>query len=188
MTEHSRDCGQEPNDARVPPLLPFGAGRGREPASLRLLVESLVAEVTEGVSGPLDVTLDIPHTLAVGAEGATLRRLFLPLLERSIAVSRREAGRIGRRGAVLVTAVDMPGAIEIEFADSGPGFATGGLGPPLPRVCGRTTVWPEACLAAVARSARGVGGTLTAVNCPDGGAALTVRLPTLGASATRRAA
>lgn len=187
MTEHSRNPGQR-HAAAAPRAFGAGHGAGAKPRSLRLLVESLVAEAVSREPGAVSVTLDIPHTLRVEGDDATLRRLFLPLLERSIDATLQEHPRGDRPGDVLVTAVEVPGAIEIEFADSGSGLEQSDLVALAPRESDRPAVWPDAALASVARIARAAGGRLTAINCPDGGAALTIRLPTHGASAMRRAA
>lgn len=191
MTKQYRDSGETDRDAPVP-----APGRAHAvgtlgttvPVPARLVVETLVAEVMAGDAGPVTVTIDMPHTLLLAADEATLRRILLPLVARSVDITRRERQPGNRRGEVLITAVEYPGAIEIELADSGPGLDDRDLVAFGPRASGRPTVGADAALVAAARMARAAGGTLTAVNCPDGGAALTFRLPTQAAAAMRRAA
>jgi sensor histidine kinase regulating citrate/malate metabolism len=76
---------------------------------------------------------------------------------------------------VVVTSVGYPDAIEIEVADSGPSaiaenYFLKPAGPlALADVHGlESRVWQLVVQ---------LGGTLTAINCPEGGTAFTLRLP-----------
>lgn len=190
MTKQSRDPGRRDHgaDARGPHQGRAVGRHARAAVSARLVVEALVAEAVARDAGPVPVTIDMPHTLAVGADEATLRGIFLPLVERSVQVTRGGLRGGDRRAEVTITAVEYPEAIEIEFADSGAGLDVQDLVALSPRARGGAAVGADAALVAVARKARAAGGNLTAVNCPDGGAALTVRLPTRATAALRRAA
>ena len=80
---------------------------------------------------------------------------------------------------VLVTSVDLGDAIEIEVADSGPWLAEPARAW-LAAPSSRRDAAPEhvgLALAAAVAAAERIGGTLTATNCPEGGVAVTLRLP-----------
>jgi hypothetical protein len=135
----------------------------------------------------VSVTLDVQDTLRIETDGDILRRLFTPLLGRSVAAASRAAAGSSPR-EVLVTAVGYPDRIEIEFADSGSGLTPRERNS-LPR--GRSSADPrestDSLLDDVLRLATSVGGTLAAMECPEGGSAVTLCLP-IRRTALRRAA
>jgi len=81
-----------------------------------------------------------------------------------------------------VTSVDVGDAIEIEVADSGPSLSVGvrnWLNQTAPGSTESDSIPADAgfALAAVRAAAARIQGTLNAANCPEGGVAITLRLP-----------
>ena len=169
---------------RSPDVLPF---RGAGGVGLRVLIEEAVGDAVDGgiVDGAVGVQVDVPASLATDIEAGALRRLLVPLVARAFAGARRGAGPC--RPEVVVTAVVCPDGVEIEVAATGApldaddlaGFARHPGSQPV----GRGTPWH----AGLIRDAALLGGTLTARDCPEGGAAVTLHVP-LGRAAGRRAA
>lgn len=135
---------------------------------------------------PLAATLDVSthHEQALVADPALVRRVLEPLIRRAVesaARARAEGGAPVVR-EVVVTSIDVGTAIEIEVADSGPSLpdpvrtwlndaAEGSQS---------SSIAPDGAglaLAAVRAAAARIDGTLHAANCPEGGVAITVRLP-----------
>jgi signal transduction histidine kinase len=83
-------------------------------------------------------------------------------------------------GTLQITAVAAPSCVELEVADSGPGLSADVL----PRVFEPFFTTKQGGtglgLAIVSRIAEAHGGSITATNCPEGGAAFTLRIPTEG--------
>jgi hypothetical protein len=197
MTSHPSRGGSTPGspaDAGPPRILPFSRGElqvSETAVSPHGILAALRAEVTAGdgnrAAAPVSVTLDVPDTLQIEADGDIIRRLLAPLLSRSFAAASRAAAGSSPR-EVLVTAVSYPDRIEIEFADCGSGL-TPWERSSLPR--GRSSADPrestDPLLDDVLRLATSIGGTLTALDCPEGGSAVTLCLP-IRRTAIRRAA
>lgn len=168
-----------------PRILSFAKGerRGAESfVSPRKILVDLATEIaaTGGhrAAASVSVTLDVPDALLLEADGEILRRLLTPLLDRSVAAAAGQivAGSLTRE--VLVTAVGYPDRIEIEFADSGAGLTPWERNS-LPR--GRSIAAPrestDPLLDDVVRLAASIGGTVSAIDCPEGGSAVTLSLP-----------
>ena len=135
---------------------------------------------------PLPATLDVAthHEQALVADPTLVRRVLEPLIRRAME-SAAEADPNGDSPVVrevVVTSIDLGSAIEIEVADSGPALSASvrrwlnetanGLHAP--------SITPDGAglaLAAVRAAAARIDGTLSAANCPEGGVAITVRLP-----------
>ena len=124
------------------------------------------------------VTLDVPEGQQVPADAAPLRRLLESLVRRAFEAATRPGatGDAPPLHELSVTSVDLGNAIEIEVADSGAGLSRA--------VCswlaGDSDEMPEGAglaLAAVRAAAGRLGCTVRAVNCPEGGAAITLRMP-----------
>ncbi|MFM9198104.1 MAG: ATP-binding protein [Planctomycetia bacterium] len=154
------------------------------------LVSSIVADCNrsrrERGQPPLKTTLDVSpaHEQAVLADAAAVRRALEPLVRRALE-SAAQAGAAGEMPAVaevVVTTVDLGDAIEIEVADSGPALPDH-VRTWLNEKMGRSyhaNVVPEGAglaLAAVRAVVARVGGDVLATNCPEGGVAITLRLP-----------
>ena len=138
-----------------------------------------LTELVEEVCQPLESRLaaqaiqtivDIPSNQTITADRELLHRAVRNLLLNAI-------DAMPRGGLLVVTSAAGPEAIELEVADTGaalsdqqrqqafellPSSQRGGSG------------WG---LAVVRRIAELHGGSVTAANCPDGGAAFTLRIP-----------
>lgn len=140
--------------------------------SPRGILEATLSKIQhEAVDGSLPrIELDVAEGHAVHADPTLMRRVLETLLLNAIEAA-------GPTGDVVVTSVEYADAIEIEVADSGDG-----LSPPARAWLfepGFTTKSGGAGLGLSAASSLvdQLGGTIDAVNCPDGGSAFTVRLP-----------
>jgi signal transduction histidine kinase len=162
-------------------LLSFSADR--PPQWQTFLVRDLVDEVCESLDPQLraqtiDLEIDVPSTMLVSADREMLRRAILNLVLNAL-------DAMSRGGELVITAYRSAGAFELEVADSGAG---------LPEEVRRRAFEPFYTtksggtglgLAIVERVAAAHGGTVTAMNCPEGGAAFTLCIPqrALGAAA-----
>jgi signal transduction histidine kinase len=157
----------------VSDLLQFTAHRDPQWQTFRL--EPLVREVCEALAPQLAAQgiraeLDIPVTLAVRADRDMLRRATLNLILNALDV-------MPQGGELTVTGTASAYGIELEIADSGPGIEQS-LGPRLFEPFFTTKRGGTGLgLAIVERIAAAHGGTVMARNCPQGGAAFTIRLP-----------
>jgi C4-dicarboxylate-specific signal transduction histidine kinase len=135
---------------------------------------------------PLAATLDVAthHEQALVADPTLVRRVLEPLIRRAME-SAAEADATCESPVVrevVVTSIDVGSAIEIEVADSGPA-----LPDPVRRWLNETadsfhasSIAPDGAglaLAAIRAAAARIDGTLSAANCPEGGVAITLRLP-----------
>lgn len=154
------------------------------------LLSSIVADCSrsrrEQGQPPLTTTLDVSqhHEQSLLADAAVIRRALEPLVRRAIeSAAQPDATREAPVGAeVIVTTVDVGDAIEIEVADTGPALpervkkwlnesSVGSY---------HANVVPEGAglaLAAVRSVVARIGGAVRATNCPEGGVAITLRLP-----------
>ncbi len=197
MTSHPSRGGSTPGSSAYPGpprILTFSRGEqqvSETAVSPHGILVALRAEVTASGgnrdAAPVSVTLDVPDSLRIEADGDVIRRLLTPLLGRSVAAAGRAAASPSPR-EVLVTAVGYPDRIEIEFADSGSGLTPGERNS-LPR--GLSSADPrestDPLLDDLLRQATSIGATLTAMECPEGGSAVTLCLP-IRRTALRRAA
>jgi len=167
------ETGLNALDSTVNDLLQFTADRDPVWQSIRL--RDMAMEVCRSLEAQLSaqsvrVRLDIPVDMTVLADSGMLRRALFNLTLN--AVDAMPAG-----GDLTVTAGKWDGTIEIEVADSGPGIDDRSLvslfEPFFTTKSGGTGLG----LATVQRAAECHGGSVTAMNCPDGGAAFTIRLP-----------
>jgi hypothetical protein len=143
------------------PLRPASAG---EP--LADLLGSLVADLTadrrrRGLPD-VRIELDVASDHMLPTEPAMIRAGLAPLLAAACdAAAASPAGRGPRLREVLITSVATAAGLELEVADSGPGPA--GI--------------PAAAVAAARLFAGRCGGDVLLAACPEGGAAVTLRLP-----------
>jgi len=191
MTPHSQPPSpqQRPHAGGPVPSGAWSIAPGGSPSGDSLVAE-LVADCVRGCreqGRPRPaVTVDVtrPHEMAIAADQAFVRRAVEPLIRRAFE-SAGQATAVGERRRlceVVVTSIDLGDAIEIEVADSGPSLpdavrhwlnrsaAVRAAGEAVPEGAGLA-------LAAVLAAVRRLSGTVRAANCPDGGVALTLRLP-----------
>ncbi len=160
-------------DATVNDLLSFTAQR--EPRIGPVNLRTLVDEVHDSLSPQLaaqtiNTTTDVPHGFTVMADHDMLRRALLNLTLNAL-----DAMPDG--GDLVVTAVRTSGGIEIEVADSGPGLTEEVQAKAFEPFFTTKSNGTGLGLVIVGRVAEVHGGRVTAVNCPEGGAAFTLYLP-----------
>ena len=196
MTSHPRRAagsGSAPDSVRI---LSWSRGRSRScgptvfPHELLTDLAAAIAPVHGGGRNDerVSLTLDVPTDLEIAAEHGSVGRLLAPLLERSLAAAGEWHGMGRSPREVLVTAVGYPDRIEIEFADSGPGLTDRERNSlpshGAPTDPGHPT---DPLLDDLRRLVMALGGSISAIDCPEGGSAVTLCLPTRPA-AMRRAA
>jgi len=140
------------------PLRPVAAG------SLAALVEDAVAAVGTDVGHGVQVTCDVDPRIALPGPATLVRDAVASLVAAAAdaAARPRAPSDFPVSDEIVITSVDTGDAIEIEIADSGNDLR---IDP--------AAVVPAATLTAVAR----LGGSLTVRPCPEGGRAVTIRVP-----------
>jgi len=160
-------------DATVNDLLHFTSDR--DPVlhefSLRQLVEGVYTSLAPQLSAQaIETTSDVAEGLLITADQEMLRRAVLNLVLNAV-----DAMPDG--GNLVVTAATTPAGVELEIADSGEGLSDAAkqrvFEPFYTTKHGGTGLG----LAIVYRIAEVHGGDVTAINCPEGGAAFTLRIP-----------
>ncbi|MAT72610.1 MAG: two-component sensor histidine kinase [Planctomycetaceae bacterium] len=160
-------------NATVNDLLSFTAHR--EPRWQTFIIRDLIDEISEAIAPQLEAqgieaSIDVPPYGTVTADRELLRRAVLNLALNAIDV-------MPRGGELVITSFDGPRGFELEVADSGPGLSQDQQ----PRLFDPFYTTKETGtglgLAIVQRIAEAHGGEVNAMNCPDGGAAFTIVLP-----------
>jgi signal transduction histidine kinase len=160
-------------DATVNDLLHFTAER--DPNWQVVFVRKLVSDVLASLAPQIEaqgirVDLEIAATQMLAVDADMLRRALLNLVLNALDV-------MPSGGELLISSHQSSNGFELEVADSGPG---------LPEGAGRRLFEPFYStksngtglgLAIVARIAEVHGGTVSCANCPQGGAAFTLRIP-----------
>jgi signal transduction histidine kinase len=160
-------------DACINDLLHFTADR--DPRLEFIDVRRLVEEVLAGLKPQLDgqgidaiVTLD--HSPWLFADREMLRRALL-----NLALNALDAMPDG--GRLFITACEGPRGFELEIADTGEGLSDEARSRAFEPFFSTKSHGTGLGLAIVGRIAEVHGGVCLAQNCPDGGAAFTLRLP-----------
>jgi signal transduction histidine kinase len=161
-------------DATVNDLLNFTAHR--EPQWRSFILQDLVEEIFDSLAPQfeaqgIEAELDVPPHTVVTADREMLRRAILNLVLNAV-------DAMPRGGDLVVTSYESrSGGLELEIADSGPGLPEADL----PRLFDPFfTTKPSGTglgLSIVHRIVEAHGGRVTAMNCPEGGAAFTIELP-----------
>ena len=118
----------------------------------------------------IQTIIDIPRNQTVVGDRKLLRQAV-----RNLVLNAVEAMPEG--GCLIATSVGGPNTLELEIADTGPSLSEEQRQQAfelLPTAQRGGTGWG---LAVVRRIAELHGGSVTAMNCPDGGAAFTLRIP-----------
>lgn len=160
-------------DATVNDLLSFTAHR--QPQWQTFLVGDLVNEVCESLEPQLDaqmidVDIDVPPNTLLTADREMFRRAILNLVLNAI-----DAMRSG--GELVITSYDSPRGFELEVADSGPGLTEEQKRKAFEPSNNTKGNGSGQGLSIVYQVAEAHGGTVTAMNCPEGGAAFTIKIP-----------
>jgi signal transduction histidine kinase len=160
-------------DVTVNDLLNFTAHRN--PQWQTFLVNDLVDEVCDSV-GPqldaqmIDVEIDVPPQTLLTADREMVRRALLNLVLNAIDVMKEG-------GDLVVTSYEGARGLEIEIADSGPGLSDEDKRRVFEPFYSKKQHGTGLGLAVVYHVAESHGGTVTATNCPEGGAAFTMFFP-----------
>lgn len=160
-------------EATVNDLLAFSAHRQPQPTTF--LIDALVSEVLESLAPQLDaqavdVEVDVPPSTPLCADREMMRRAILNLMLNSLDV-------MPHGGELVITACDGLEGFEIEVADSGPGVREEDQPRLFEPFFSTKETGTGLGLSVVAHVAEAHGGEAFAENCPEGGAAFTIRLP-----------
>lgn len=171
-------------DATVNDLLQFSSDRDPQLNTffLRKLIEDVCSSLAPQLAAQaIKNVIDVPKELLVTADQEMLRRAVL-----NLALNALDAMPHG--GTLTVTSVSTPRGLELEVADSGSGLSDDAKArafePFFTTKCGGTGLG----LAIVYRIAEVHGGDVTALNCPEGGAAFMLRIPQSQAAVLEAAA
>ncbi len=162
-------------DATVNDLLHFTAER--DPQRRSFLVRALVDEVLQSLAPQLEaqgirLEIDVPHLHEASADRDMLRRCILNLSLNAI-------DAMPEGGELVVTSYCGPRGLELEIADSGPGLTDEVRSRMFEPFFTTKSSGTGLGLAIVCRIAEVHDGELTARNCPEGGAAFTLRIPAI---------
>lgn len=167
------DSGLTSLDATVNDLLNFAAERDPQLSRFRLkgLIEDVYASLRPQFSAQaIETRLDVSDQLWVTADRDMLRRAVL-----NITLNSLDAMLDG--GELTVTACRSRYGVELELADDGPGLSEEARRRAFEPFFSTKSNGTGLGLAIVYRMADAHGGEVTATNCPEGGAAFTIRLP-----------
>jgi signal transduction histidine kinase len=157
----------------VSDLLSFTSDRDPlwQVVNLRKLVDELVESIAPQLAAQgIEPTIDISADATLTVDRDMLRRAVLNLLLN--AVDAMPAG-----GRLVVTSCVGPRGVEIEVADSGPGLSDEARRRAFEPFFTTKSAGTGLGLAIVYRVAELHGGSAACANCPEGGAAFTLRFP-----------
>lgn len=160
-------------DATVNDLLSFTAHR--EPQWRSFILQDLIEEIIDSLAPQfeaqrIDVSLDVPPNTVVTADREMMRRAILNLVLNSV-------DAMPHGGEIVVTSYQRRGGLELEIADSGPGLPEDSKGKVFDPFFTTKATGTGLGLSIVNRIVEAHGGRVTAMNCPEGGAAFTIELP-----------
>jgi signal transduction histidine kinase len=160
-------------DVMVNDLLNFTSDRDPQFQTfpLRKLIEDVYASLAPQLAAQhIKTETDVPRDQFLTADQHMFRRAVLNLVLNAL-------DAMPEGGTLTVTSFCGPAGLELEVADSGPGLSEEVLHrafePFFTTKCNGTGLG----LAIVSRIAEVHGGETIAVNCPEGGAAFTIRIP-----------
>lgn len=167
--------GIQSMETTVSDLLQFTADRepGRQVVRPAAVVKDVLASLEPQLDAQhIEIDCDIPAGMTTFVDPDMLKRAVLNLVLNALDV-------MPDGGQLAVTAVNGPRGFELEVADSGPGLSDEVkrrvFEPFFTTKSGGTGLG----LAIVQRIAQAHGGEVIAQNCPEGGAAFTLRFPPL---------
>lgn len=167
------EAGVSSLGATVTDLLNFT--QDRDPAWRQFDIRRLVHEVCESLAPQLaaqgiETFLEMPRGMTVAADRDMVRRALLNLVLNAL-----DAMPDG--GQLVITACSGPRGFEVEVADTGPGIEPAALSRIFEPFFTTKSEGTGLGLAIVHRIAEAHHGDVLAVNCPEGGAAFTLRIP-----------
>jgi len=145
-----------PTDSHDPMILPMVPPRGL----LEAILDEVRAVCVERGIADCHVTLDVADRHVLQVDPATVRDILASLLLRAFENVARPSGSSDAPQVreIVITSVEHAAAIELEVADSGP---------PADHMSDDS----------LAPLVAAVGGELSVAACPEGGRAVTLRLP-----------
>ena len=162
-------------------LLSFTAYQ--DPQRETFLVCDLVNEVCDSLEPQLDaqaieVDRDVTTHTLLHADREMMQRAILNLVLNAV-------DAMPKGGHLVITSYEGPFGFELEIADSGPGLSEDEKKWLFEPSYSTKSTGSGLGLSVVSRIAESHGGTVSAINCPEGGAAFTIRIPskTRGAAA-----
>ncbi len=166
------DAGLASLDTTLGDLADFAAQR--TPRLVPVAVRELVEEIQAGLMAQLatqrvSTVIDVPERLVVVGDREMLRRAILNLTQNAL-------DAMPQGGELVITSFAGKRGVELEIADSGTGLSPDGLArafQPFYSTKSSTGLG----LAIVERIAQAHGGDVCVCNCPEGGAAFTLRFP-----------
>ena len=168
-------------DTTVNDLLSFTAHR--QPQWQTFLVNELVEEVCQSMAPQLDAQgvefdIDVPPNTVLSADREMIRRAVLNLVLNALDV-------MPDGGDLVITSYDCATGFELEVADSGPGISDEQKKRLFEPFYTTKQQGTGLGLSVVYHVAEAHGGLVTVDNCPEGGAAFTIKIPrqALGAAA-----
>ncbi len=167
--------------ATVNDLLSFSSHR--QPQWANFLVCQLVEEVCESLAPQfeaqgVEIEIDVPPNTSLFADRELIRRAVLNLTLNALDV-------MPEGGELIVTSYESTTGFELEIADSGPGLSDEQQKRLFEPFYSTKETGTGLGLSVVAHAAEAHGGSITAINCPEGGAAFTLKIPrrAMGAAA-----
>jgi len=160
-------------DATVNDLLHFTSDREPdfEPVCLRALVDDVVAALAPQLSAQgIEVDVDVPPYHEAHADRDMLRRAILNLMLNAL-------DAMPEGGDLVVTSVETPRGMELEIADSGPGLSDEVRRHVFEPFYSTKSSGTGLGLAIVDHIVARHGGSISALNCHEGGAAFTLTIP-----------
>ncbi|HPP51304.1 MAG TPA: ATP-binding protein [Thermoguttaceae bacterium] len=157
----------------VTDLLHFSADRDpqRRPFLLRRLIEQILSDLAPQLHAQnIRCELDIPGDQLLVADQEMIRRAVMNLVLNAL-------DAMPEGGLLSITSAAGPEAIELEVADSGPGLSDEAKRRAMEPFYTTKPGGTGLGLAIVSRIAEAHGGEVLLMNCPDGGAAVTLRIP-----------
>jgi len=138
-------------------------------------LRELVDEVAQSLASrckdqSIKVILDVPADLTATANRGLIRRAVEHLMLGAIAA-------MPKGGSLWATSAAGPDAVELEIADTGPTLSDEARRHAFDSPGGTERGAAGWELAMVYHIAKIHGGSVTAANCPEGGAAFTLRIP-----------
>ncbi len=175
------EAGFHALNATVNDLLSFAAHQ--DPQRETFLVCDLVNEVCDSLTTQLDaqaieVERDVPPNTLLNADREMMQQAILNLVLNAV-------DAMPKGGHLVITSYEGPFGFELEIADSGPGLSEEEKKRLFDPFFSTKSTGNGLGLSVVSRIAKSHGGTVSATNCPEGGAAFTILIPgkTRGAAA-----
>lgn len=167
------EAGFHALDSTVNDLLSFTANR--PPQWQSFLVRELVDEVCESLDPQISAQgvtadIDVPPNMLLSADREMLRRALLNLVLNAL-------DAMPGGGDLIITGLATFAGFELEVADSGPGLSDDSKARLFEPFYTTKSGGTGLGLSVVYQISEAHGGNVSAINCPEGGAAFTIMIP-----------